>query len=558
MKRDRIDHIHLLKIISFGLLILIVIMILRNLPRGADDINMLMVFNLDEGIAVERMMTNLENADLNPRGFYDYGYFYPSVVFGLGRVSTLLGADVTVKIVTVIARLTSALAFILLLFFVFQIQKSLCLPQSPIPFMTILFMASTEDMYTFAQLIHPDMLQTLLIVLAASIAFSNHTFQLAVWGALCAGLAFGTKYGGAFILPFLFLPALIVHIGHIDPIKLRFRDWARPALAFVLMIILFLVGWVATNPTAPRHLDKIFSRWQFEKNHIASGHGLEEPANPFLWFEILGEQMTPFGSILVLIGFFFCLAYVIGRFVRSRTSRAGLIRNPDLNCIAMIAYVVAFMIFLMIVVRLRSLKYMFPIFPFLVILGFYGWDRLTKVHVRKHRWILAVLLFLCILPMTYKTLKSNVFFLSKDSHPYLRAGQYLSTHFPLETKILADYYTYVSPQYRRCQFVWGMNPSEIESYDPGLIIINDQMSGRWSWKAPGTVFSEMKYVLGTKDNAALFAAFHRDLFSSESEWGIVYEDTGIVFLTKKNGPFSHLIQPRGIKVPHGGQYEVLH
>ncbi len=60
---------------------------------ATDDPIMVQAFSSDENRAVILLRQNLENGDLNPRGFYNYGYVYHTVCYALVRLFEAAGYD---------------------------------------------------------------------------------------------------------------------------------------------------------------------------------------------------------------------------------------------------------------------------------------------------------------------------------------------------------------------------------------------------------------------------------------------------------------------------------
>jgi len=176
---------------------------------GVDDIPTMRVFSSDEPSWVEQLQTNLLNRDLDPRGFYNYGYLYHEVSYYWIRLLEHMGWPASVRFTALAMRSVSLGSYVALLYFVYRCALQLTEATEDIAVLAVVFTASIPELYHWAQMVHPDTLQTALIVLAAAVALSVHTAPGAILASAVAGLAFGVKYGGIFILPFCVLPYLL-------------------------------------------------------------------------------------------------------------------------------------------------------------------------------------------------------------------------------------------------------------------------------------------------------------------------------------------------------------
>ena len=140
--------------------------------------------------------------------------------------------------------------------------------------------------------------------------------------------------------------------------------------------------------------------------------------------------------------------------------------------------------------------------------------------------------------MTAATLQSMKANSHKYYHPYLRASAWVEQHFPPETLILADVYCYQSPVFANYQTAWGVDVNAVLAVQPDVMLINKTMSGRWSWKKPGTRFADLQFVMSNDQNHGgprRIYDLHVRLFAPESPYQIVYEDDDIVALALKRG-----------------------
>ncbi len=100
-----------------------------------------------------------------------------------------------------------------------------------------------------------------------------------------------------------------------------------------------------------------------------------------------------------------------------------------------------------------------------------------------------------------------------------------------------DVYCYQNPKFTNYQTAWGVDTDAVIATQPEIILINKTMSGRWSWKKPGTRFADLQFVMSNDLNHGgphRIYDLHVRLFAPESPYRIVYEDTDIVALALKH------------------------
>ena len=102
--------------------------------------------------------------------------------------------------------------------------------------------------------------------------------------------AFGVKYAGIFLLPFITIPVFL---------RLRVHSKTGDLFWIVRWFALacgsvgsFLAAWLLTNPYAAIHIQGVGEAFFEEEAHLMRGHGLAEPRNPFLWIHVLVDQFT--------------------------------------------------------------------------------------------------------------------------------------------------------------------------------------------------------------------------------------------------------------------------
>jgi len=113
----------------------------------------------------------------------------------------------------------------------------------------------------------------------------------------------------------------------------------------------------------------------------------------------------------------------------------------------------------------------------------------------------------------------------------IKVGNFIAENYPVKTRIMSDFYTYVPPRFTDNHFVWGPTWELIEKLKPDLITINVATTGRWVWKQSGTTIGDQKFVADVTfgNRTAEMEVFLRS-FLTNPGWKVVFETpSGVVF-----------------------------
>lgn len=488
---------------------------ISQLDTASKNIELLQVFNLDEGAGTWQLLQNVNNRDFDPRGFFNYGYFYINSTHLLVKAFGFLGVDTSdEQLIAVCLRAISFMSWMLSGLFIFLTCRRLNLSLS----LSVLCGAAillSPGVFTYAQMVHPDLLQMCLCCWAVYYLSKPGIKPLEISSSgLILGLAFGTKYSGIFLLS---IPAFILLFQFLaKEIKLK------QLLAYgMLCLVFFLFAWIASNPYVISDWSLFVEDFQYESQHVARGHWRAESNNPLLWLSIFWDQLGP----ILILGILSALGFFVWR------EKLGLNSNHRYVQILLIAFILG-LAYLMIQVNMRRPRYLFHLLPLLMISGFYGLQ-LIKERVKKPLIISLVLLIALAFPIVSSS-KIYSELSQKMEHPYVKAGEWMAKEYEAGIKILSDYYSYVPKEhFTNAYHTFGITQSEIEGHRPALIVLNKSISGMRSWKLPNTEFSELKIEATDRDGSEELNAFHLKLFSPNSTWKVVYEELNIVILEKE-------------------------
>lgn len=520
----------ILKVAVYSLLFLLFIGNLITISYGVENLRVIRVFSDDEWLTVNNTLTNLRYNDLDPRGLYHYGYFYHTLGFFMVKTLNYFGFKVDAMIVALVLRLISLISYALAGFLIYKIFKRFFKCEEEFGLILVLFFLSIPRFAYWSRHVHPDTLQVFLILLAALVVFSKHRAANFLLGAAITGVAFGTKYSGIFILPFLFIPYFLYSIHRQPKDK---KTWIKIISIGILGILIFLMMWLITNPYVIKNIDELKNDYAWVRGYVDRGHGRMESTNPFLWFDLLWKQLGLLGSVIVIGGTIMALASMVIT-VRKDGLKKFISDPVNRNLITAILYTVVIFVYLMIEVNMRRPRYIFHLLPFILIIALYGFQKISRLF--KHplvKQLIVIILLISVSFLTLETISLPAKATRKYDNDYLKAGNFLAENMSPRVKILADPYCYVPPKFPLVRIEWALDETPVRDFRPDIIILNAYVSGRRSWKKKGTTFKDLDFRRGRSDNWNHYYQFHKKLFSPDSGWKIIYETDNIVILKKK-------------------------
>jgi len=497
------------------LLALFAFLAFQNIDVGAENIEQIQVFNLDEGAGTWQLKQNVLNRDFEPRGFYNYGYLYLNLTHLFVKVAGGLGYDSSdEQFLCICLRLASLISWLFLGIWTFLSCRNLKMRT----YFSLLAAASImllPKVFEYAQFVHPDLLQMNLIAMGIFFLSRPQTRLLDIsFSCLIFGLAFGTKYSGVFLLPLPFL--MLLH-------QLRKGQMSlRSALLFgALGLVLFVGAWIASNPYVLSEWAAFAEDFKYESEHVSRGHWRAESANPLIWFNVIWSQFGPVLSFALLS------AVILLFYFRTETRS-----ESKLFVTLMLITLVIGLLYLMVQVNMRRPRYLFHLLPLMIIPGFYFLDKFQRLV--KAKTVFLFLLPIVLIAPAAKSFDIYEGYSKKMEHEYIRAGEWMVKNYPGHIKILSDYYSYLPPEhFNNAYHTFGITASEIAGHQPQVIILNESISGMRSWKKEGTSFNEGKIIATDRDGAEELNQFHQMLFSNNSGWKVVYEEVNIVILEKE-------------------------
>jgi hypothetical protein len=524
------------RIVTGYALALLAIVIAANIVAsiyGLDNIGMVQAFGLDEARYVTKLKVSLEQSTLDPDMFFSYGNLYDTIGYYGISLFERFGWIVNTQLVGFVLRLISIIAGVLASLALWRLSERLGLPRV-VALCVGLGLASMPDFATFSRTMHPDTLQTLFVILGLGTSLVRPTFGFALLSAFWAGLAFSTKYVGAAVLPFSFLPlALTTFASH--PFSLRILvQLFRQGLA---MIAVFVAVFAITNPYAIRDFSTFVATFVWQMKYTSTGHGLVEPADPTLWLIPLRQQFG-LGLIYLFSGWVLAWLLLLDR-VRRIGWRAACL-SAETRCTFVLAlYILVASAHLAISVHDREARITYHVVPFVLLLSTATWlsvlQNLTKSFVRP-AWTsaaFAILLLACVSAQVGFDLRVMAAASGKPEEDAVKLGNFIALRYPPETKILADAYTYLPPVMTNVVYTNMQTHKQLSSEAPDLIVLTSGATGNYIWKRPLTSFKDKQFVRDLRyDATPEVEAYVNDLLSPGSGWSLVTENSSEVVLAR--------------------------
>jgi hypothetical protein len=518
-------------------LLLAAVLVLANIVAatyGLDSVRMIQAFSLDEGLSITRMKDNLEQFSLDPDGFFYYGNLYHSIAYYCIAFFERFGWTINTSLAGFVLRLVSIVSGSLASLSLWKLGKICNLPTA-IAAGTALALLTMPDFVVFSRMMHPDVLQTAFVIASLGFALLRPTFSFALISAVFAGLAFSTKYIGALVLPFSFLPLALSTLGRE---QLSRRILLQLYLQTLALTGAFLAVFVLTNPYAAFDRSRFISVFMWQLNYSSTGYGVIGSANPALWLEPLTEQFGTVGVLYLFGGFFLACVFLL-RDLWHAGWRSTFTTDDLRTRLILVLYVLATSAHLAISIHQREPRFTYHVVPFLIILStvavFQMIVELTKRIVRP-RWTIAALAASLLVFAAIQTkfdLQAMAGAPLKPDADVIKFGNFVAQHYAADTKILADAYTYLPPSMTNVTYTNLQTDELLSEQTPQVIILVRGATGASVWKKPGTAFADGKFVKDLRYSIApQVETYLNKLLLPSSGWSVVRESDSEVLLQR--------------------------
>jgi hypothetical protein len=524
-----------------GVLGFMVLLALITNTFGLESSSVLYLFETDGAAAVRQLQLNISRNELNPWGHYNYGNIYNSITFIFLKFALFLDYDVLqTQFIGYAMKTLALLAYLVTLLLCYVLFRKFSITPA-LRAIFVLLLASLPVHYSHIFLIHPDNLALCFIVAAMlMITLRQDSFGL-VLGAIFSGFAFGTKYTGVFLLPFLPLP-------YIYTLLQQGQTWSKTIANIVkaglLAVCVFLTIWFVTNPMALMNYRDLLQDIAYERQRLTQVQGSALSTNPFRWFSVILQQFSLSGSIVLLGGLFGGVFALLSALRQNRnrlrdllTLRTFCSRRSALIAVVT-SYTMIIFLYFFFAISYRKLKYMLHIVPGMLLLSAIGMQWLyNRLASQYARLTVSFLLLGLTLTLSVHAMREQSVLSTKPHNDYLVAGQWLARSFPPTTRILYERHGYI-PQWYFLNFQISdyITEKALNAFQPDLVMLNQHTYGQWSGRRRETTKEGSSYRMSPyflpKEDASV--AFRQRLCAPEnSSWQIVYESDSLIILQRR-------------------------
>ena len=462
------------------------------IPVAADDIRMADVFSVDEAGAAAVVRHLYRAGTLQLLGFSYGGLFYYVPLAAL-KVWGGLGGTVSDHVVIVAMRAICAIAGMGCVWLTCRIG---CLVFGRFAGVTgaILLMV-TPTFLRWSVESHPDLPQLFWVLLAlygCCRLCGGFSRKWVVLASTSAGLAFGTKYSGIFLLPVIVLAVLLPEAGG----ALDFREGLRRLgkrpyrVALALVAVVFAAVFALTNPYALLRFGTFWADVQFEKTHLSLGHTFLVDRAGLSWLIGLGSMIGGIHSA-ALVAY---LVLLIGRVWRTRSLPAdrGLL----------LVWIAGFAGYLILTANLQAGRHLLPVLPPALLFTGEAYRELwQQVRVRRAGRLAILPSVLLLAGGCWGQVNGAVgLFVQKWDRDKQRteivAGRWLGERFSEKTSILFDAYAYVPDKFHTAYRTFGQTYLMVNHFRPDLLVVRDAIVNDYRRRedAPRSRIGETAYL----------------------------------------------------------------
>ena len=441
------------------------------LSVAADDLRMAGVYSLDEFGAATVVRHLYRGETLDP-GTYKYGglfYYLPMVAL------KFLGAlgDVSERMIVVTLRGFCTLAGLGCLWMTYRIGLRVFNPVAASIACVLLAVAPAFLRWSVES--HPDLPQlfwVLCALLACCRLANEFRLRWILLASLFAGLAFGTKYIGIFLLPVIALAASASRPGGVAQ---QMNDWGL-LRALLIVPCVFALVFAFTTPYAVVRFGEFTDSLSAFKEIMESGHVVREDDRGIMWV----------GALAGILGRVGLLIFVCALGAASYSLSRGKLPMDRGILLVWIGVVLSYLV---LEINVRRTRYLLPILP--VALLFVSdlvhrsmmW---TRARLSERIPVLQVLLPLFLALLLWEPLAGDASFFrgrwkrEKLSHE-ISAGKWIEATFPPERSVLYDAYAYVPPKFLKAvPTAIGQSYPMVNHLKPDLLVVREATASHYS------------------------------------------------------------------------------
>lgn len=509
-------------------LVFLVFLSSMNSAGGLENIEVIRAFDTDEAKAISWLDQMIAANSVDPQGEFRYPWLQPSIAFWVVKALSLVGYQKDNTFIRAyVYRGISLVSYALLLFFCYKILIAIGLSRI-FALACCLVTGTVPIVFEYSSVIHPELLQSCLMVLPFYILTISHSRGYTWLASFVAGAAFGTKYAGFLILPGIWLPFCVCLLT--QPSK----HWAALAKSIAWFSIAFLAGYLVTNPYMPVNLGKVLLNLRFLRSYmvISGDHSVVD------WARIIYKELGIPGTLYLLFGLG-ALAFGSVQAYKKRSSGllAALSRSQFALLSASLAVASASGVLgVWLLVTLKSNRYLIEVFPIVMLTGAMGYQYVRRSCPQLVRVFLTVFVVMTGFCMAARTLSSDL--ILEYSHKYTsgayRAWAWTKENLPTNARIYSDMYVYLPSSFPNLRTDWYVLVESEQAFaQVDVVVISHKGSGRYVWKKPLTQFKERELDLSQASQTESVLRRLGWFLDNEGPWFLLKEWDDVAIFARK-------------------------
>ena len=320
---------------------------------------------------------------------------------------------------------------------------------------------------------HPDLPQlfwvlcTLWMCLRLCDSFS---FKFVVLASVFAGIAFGTKYGGGFLLPIIGASIFVNSDDRSFLVSRVIENLKMPKRwgALLCVPIMFLLAFAVLNPYAIIHSDLFVQKMQSYRSVMSAGHTYVGESSGYHWLTLILGHLGIVHVLALILGLAFGKRLL-------RTDRLILV----LWCVTLLGY-------LWLNVQMRHMRHVLPILPCILLFisaGYFdlaGWVS-RRLPVPMWAFLTLFIGMGVIVPVRDAVAVFGHKWSAMEGREDVVAGKWLAETFSKDTTILYDVYAYIPGKFQQAlPATPAMTYLVVTHFEPDVLVARDARHSRYS------------------------------------------------------------------------------
>lgn len=496
------------------------------------SLNFFRTFTDDGSFQTNRLLTMLNNNEPHANTFYNYGNLHHFISFFIAKFLILLGWESSFNLAATALYITQMLAYIATWFVGYLISLKIT-HNSYFSIANATLIVFSASMFYWSYNIHPDVVQ--LPFLLASIYFLlTPTYRNILISASFVGLATATKYMGAVygLMVFIVFIYWVVRTADFNnhPKKITIYDFLKDVLTVKNVFYGFIVAtafifmFLIPNYSIVSEFNHFLNDLKYESKHVARGHGIAESTDGFLWFPLIWNQISIF---LVM----FALLLVIATTAIIKGKKLYLNKNQAVLFLAVLSVLVVSVMHLYFSVNMRRPRYIFHLYPLLLVLSSYlfyiafnGFQR-SKVFILIASFVFSIFSFVSVYDGVQQLNKTR---LALEDNETIIAGKFIAKRCDSSMKVLLPMYSYIDEDFKKFSGRgYSFNERQINNSD--ILILNSSVPGRHIWPTSNNEFRKGRLDI----SEAQYNLFYNKVFNNK-DFVNVYPGKGVMIFVRSS------------------------